>query len=62
MLMRTKIYETYIICPECEGKGKVSKREFTGHTSGYEDMETLCPECKGKRILKKRVTTELINI
>lgn len=39
-----------IICPECEGTGKVEERRNL-----YESETRVCPRCEGHRVLLKQV-------
>lgn len=51
-----------VVCFKCEGLGKVSKREFRGHTEGYVTRTFKCPVCKGQKVLNRKLTVELFTI
>lgn len=55
-------YNDVIICKECKGSGVIWKREFKGHTEGYEATPETCPVCKGHKVLNRKITIELFTI
>ncbi|MCK5015823.1 MAG: hypothetical protein KAS32_02025 [Candidatus Peribacteraceae bacterium] len=60
--MMKKTLNSVITCHECKGSGILWKREFKGHTEGYEISPEECHVCKGKRVLNRKVTIELFTI
>jgi DnaJ-class molecular chaperone len=57
-----KTFNSVVVCHECKGKGIVWKREFKGHSRGYESTPETCPVCKGHKVLNRKVTVELFTI
>lgn len=44
----TKTIKRVVLCCKCQGKGKVEKRAFVNHTTGYETTHETCPDCNGQ--------------
>lgn len=44
------------ICGNCNGEGSIAKREFKGHTEGYDETEVECCNCKGSGRIEVFVT------
>jgi excinuclease UvrABC ATPase subunit len=51
MVNRTTTKDTYLLCPECKGEGKI----YTHYDKSY-DLNKVCEYCNGKRLIYRRIS------
>ena len=44
----TKTIQRIVLCRTCQGEGKVQKRAFVNHTTGWETTHEKCTDCNGQ--------------